>query len=205
MASDKHIVEQGNGEAEDGASGSRQGGASLYGVSVEYGLHALLWLLSERPKRASSRDLAEMQGVPPASLAKIMPKLERAGIVVSHDGIAGGYELSRPGADITVLEVVDAIESNRKIFDCKDVRRGCVLFGASPPQWSVHGVCRIHAVMMRAEKRMRAELGKTSLAELAQGRPAEFENRVDQWFSGKNAGREAARLSAMKARRRPPQ
>ena len=36
----------------------KRGGASLYGASVEYGLHSLLWLLAEQPKRASSRDLA---------------------------------------------------------------------------------------------------------------------------------------------------
>jgi Rrf2 family protein len=161
-----------------------------------------LWLLSGRPKRASSRDLAERQGVPPASLAKIMPRLERAGIVISHDGINGGYELSRPAAGISVLEVVDAIEGERTLFDCKDVRRGCVLFGNSPPPWSVQGVCRIHAVMLRAEKRMRAELAKTSLAELAEGRPAEFEDCVSDWFDAKSAGRELARVSAMKAGRR---
>ena len=205
MASDKHIVEQDSCETDDGALVGRQGGVSLYGVSVEYGLHVLLWLLSERPKRASSRDLAEMQGVPPASLAKIMPKLERAGIVVSRDGIAGGYELSRAASDITVLDVVDAIEGDRKLFDCKDVRRGCVLFGGSPPPWSIQGVCRIHAVMMRAERRMRAELANTNLAELAQGRPAEFEDSVANWFSEKSAERELARLSGMKAGRRPQQ
>lgn len=205
MASDKHIVEQDSGETDDGAFVGRQGGVSLYGVSVEYGLHVLLWLLSERPKRASSRDLAEMQGVPPASLAKIMPKLERAGIVVSRDGIAGGYELSRAASDITVLDVVDAIEGDRKLFDCKDVRRGCVLFGGSPPPWSIQGVCRIHAVMMRAEKLMRAELANTNLAELSQGRPAEFEDSVANWFSKKSAERELARLSGMKAGRRPQQ
>lgn len=205
MASDKHIVEQDSGETKDGALVGRQGGVSLYGVSAEYGLHVLLWLLSERPKRASSRDLAEMQGVPPGSLAKIMPKLERAGIVVSRDGITGGYELSRAASDITVLDVVDAIEGDRKLFDCKEVRRGCVLFGGSPPPWSIQGVCRIHAVMMRAEKRMRAELAKTNLVELAQGRPAEFEDSVANWFSEKCAERELARLSGMKAGRRPQQ
>jgi len=183
----------------------RRKGVSLFGVSVEYGLHTLLWLISEHPKRASSRDLAEMQGVPAAMLAKIMPKLEKAGIVSSSDGITGGYELAKPPADISVLEVVDAIEGDRKLFDCKEVRRGCVLFGGTPPPWSVDGVCRIHAVMLRAERRMRSELDKTSLADLAQGgRPEEFENLVADWFRDRTSARETARVTALREGRRSP-
>ncbi|WP_075291979.1 RrF2 family transcriptional regulator [Pararhizobium arenae] len=184
---------------------SHRKGGSFFGVSVEYGLHTLLWLVSESPKRASSRDLAEMQGVPAAMMAKIMPKLEKAGIVNSADGISGGYELAKSPADVSVLDVVDAIDGDRKLFDCKEVRRGCVLFGGSPPSWAVDGVCRIHAVMLRAEKRMRAELEKTSLADLIQGgRPEAFENSVSDWFRNRTEAREIARMTAVKGGRRPP-
>ena len=185
---------------------SKKGGVSLYGASVEYGLHTLLWLLGDDdPRRASSRDLAEMQGVPVAMLAKIMPKLEKAGIVRSTSGISGGYELAKPASDISILDVVDAIEENRRLFDCKEVRRGCILFGGTPPAWSISGVCRIHAVMLRAEKQMRAELAKTSLADLTRGerRPAEFETLVSDWFRDRTLSRETARLSAMR-KARPP-
>lgn len=189
---------------EDEGAGRRKG-VSLFGVSVEYGLHTLLWLIAEHPKRASSRDLAEMQGIPSAMLAKIMPKLEKAGIVNSSDGITGGYELGKPPANISVLEVVDAIEGDRKLFDCKEVRRGCVLFEGTPPPWSVDGVCRIHAVMLRAEKRMRSELEKTSLADLARGgRPEEFENLVADWFRDRTSSRETARVTALREGRRTP-
>lgn len=183
----------------------RRGAASLYGVSVEYGLHTVLWLLAEYPKRPSSRDLAEMQGIPSAMVAKIMPRLEKAGIVSSSDGISGGYALARSPADVTVLDVVDAIEGERKLFDCKEVRRGCILFGGSPPAWSVSGVCRIHATMIRAEKQMRSELSKTTVADLARGgRPAEFEALVADWFRERGAAREAARITGMKKGRRSP-
>lgn len=187
--------------AADSEPASRgRGPTSLYGASVEYGLHVLLWLLSDYPRRASSRDLAEMQGVPPAMLAKIMPKLEKAGIVASSGGISGGYELAKPASNITVLDVVAAIEGDRRLFDCKEVRRGCILFGGEPPAWSVDGVCRIHAVMLRAEKRMRAELSSTTLADLVKGgRPPEFEARVADWFRNRSEARESARITAVKA------
>jgi len=180
-------------------------GPSLYGVSVEYGLHTVLWLMADHPRRPSSRDLAEMQGIPAAMVAKIMPKLEKAGIVSSTDGISGGYALARPAAEVTVLDVVDAIEGDRKLFDCKEVRRGCVLFGGSPPAWSVSGVCRIHAVMLRAERQMREELGRTTLADLMRGgRPPEFEALVADWFHARTAARETARITAVRKGRRSP-
>lgn len=200
----EHDDDDGLADPLDGTSGRRKG-VSLFGASIEYGLHTLLWLIAEHPKRASSRDLAEMQGVPPAMLAKIMPKLEKAGIVSSTDGITGGYELARAPADISVLDVVDAIEGDRTLFDCKEVRRGCVLFDGTPPSWSVDGVCRIHAVMLRAERRMRTELGKTSLADLGRGgRPAEFESRVADWFRDRTSARETARVTALREGRRTP-
>ncbi len=203
MANDADLADPDSASTD--AAIPRRDGPSLYGVSVEYGLHTVLWLLAEHPRRPSSRDLAEMQGIPAAMLAKIMPRLEKAGIVRSSDGISGGYALARPAAEVTVLDVVDAIEGDRKLFDCKEVRRGCVLFGGSPPAWSVSGVCRIHAVMLRAERQMRAELGRTTLADLMRGgRPPEFEALVADWFRDRAAARETARITAVKKGRRAP-
>lgn len=201
----KKALNIGNGarKAATGKTGRPKGALSLYGSSVEYGLHTLLWLIGEQPERASSRDLADMQGIPSATLAKIMPKLEKAGLVRAVDGISGGYEMARPAKDVSVLDVVDAIEGDRKLFDCKEVRRGCVLFEGRPPRWSVSGVCRIHAVMIRAEKQMKAELAKTSLADLMKGgRPAEFEARAADWFRDRSSARESARVDAIRKGRR---
>lgn len=197
-------IDDGPDHAGSDCSG-RGKGVSLFGVSTEYGLHILLWLVAENPKRASSRDLAEMQGVPAAMVAKILPRLEKAGIVSSSDGITGGYELAMSPDEITVLAVVDAIEGNRRLFDCKEVRRGCVLFDNAPPLWSVDGICRIHAVMLRAEKRMRWELGQTNLADLTHGgRPEDFEKSVAHWFRERVAAREAARVTALREGRKSP-
>lgn len=181
-------------------------GVSLYGSSVEYSLHCLLWLIAEDVERASSRDLAELQGVPSAVLAKIMPRLEKAGLVNARDGIAGGYALARPASEITVLNVIDAVETHRRLFDCKEVRRGCVLFGSMPPDWAISRMCGIHAVMLRAEDRMRAELAQTSLADLVQGvrMPSEFEALAASWIRDRGVARNTVRLAAVKRSRGKP-
>ncbi len=60
-------------------------------TSVEYGgIHCLLWLVGDNQRALSSRELAELQGISPSFLAKIFPKLKKAGIVVASEGVRGG-------------------------------------------------------------------------------------------------------------------
>jgi Rrf2 family protein len=174
--------------------------ASLYGAAVEYGLHCLTWLVG-RDRPASSRDLAALQGAPPAMVAKIMPKLEKAGIVTSTGGIGGGYILARPPEAISVLDVADAIDGRKSVFTCREVRGNCVLFGSAPPAWANRGVCGIHAVMLRAEKSMRLEMARTSLLGIVQGVPAppEFGPDVGRWLDDRVTTREQSRITAVRA------
>lgn len=177
-----------------------QSGGTLYGVAVEYGMHCLTWLVA-RDAPVSSRDLAELQGVSPAMIAKIMPKLEKAGIVASSNGINGGYRLARPAETISMLDVADAIEGRKSLITCREVRRNCALFEEEVPRWAVRRVCGIHAIMLRAEKSMRAELARTSLRDVVDNIPAppEFAPEVDGWLGARTATREQSRISAIRA------
>lgn len=190
-------------------SGREAVGLSLYGASVEYGVHAMLFLANPLNHRASSRDLAELLGVSPTVIAKIFPKLEKAGLVSSTGGINGGYRLTRAPAEISMLDMVTAIEGGRRLFDCKEVRTRCVLFGGQAPGWASGGVCGVHAVMLRAESAMRAELARTSLKDLSQGvsrkAPADYVPSIEQWLSQRATGRELTRITAVRnGRRRQP-
>lgn len=173
-------------------------------ASVEYGLHCLLWLAAAGEASLSSRDLARLQGVSHSFLAKIFPKLEKAGIVTASGGVRGGYRLARPAASISVLEVVDALEGHKPLFDCQEIRGRCELFGATPPKWATQGVCAIHAVMLRAEKAMRDSLRETSLADIAttfeRKAPAAFGHALARWVDA----RADARTAKRRARTREP-
>lgn len=181
-------------------------GRSLYGSAVEFGLHSILCLIAPRSKPVSNRDLAEFVGISPALLAKILPKLEKAGLIGSSGGFHGGYRLARPADEITVLDVVDAVDGSKSLFDCKEIRGNCVLFSGVPPAWSVHGVCGIHAVMLRAEKSMRSEMAKTSILQLAMGTrvPAAFSSEAGAWFDNRATEKEALRITAIKNAKRMP-
>jgi Rrf2 family protein len=167
-----------------------------FGNSVEYGLHCLLWLVEPLPEPASSRDLADLQGVSASFLAKIFPRLERAGIVTASEGIRGGYRLARTPDQITVLDVVDAIEGEKPLFDCQEIRGRCAVFGGAPPSWSTDGVCAIHAVMVRAEQSMRRELARTTMADLARSvsrkAPAGFAAELQNWLADRANARTAS-------------
>src|SRR4051812_6664036 len=91
---------------------------------VEWGLHCcvLLAVLPDGSALPAAR-LAEYHGVPGAYLAKHLQALARRGILVSVPGPGGGYRLARPAADITVLDVVRAVEGDAPAFRCTEIRR----------------------------------------------------------------------------------
>ncbi|WP_322056454.1 Rrf2 family transcriptional regulator [Paraburkholderia sp. J63] len=164
-------------------------------TGVEYGLHCLLYLAGTPAgvREASVRDLAEMQGVPVDYAAKLFTRLAKAGIVESTEGIRGGFRLAKPARDISVLDVVDAIDGDKHLFDCREVRGQCAVFEDEPPAWATRGTCSIHAVMQGAERAMRAELKQHSLADLASRAyakaPASYPHRVVNWFTERAANR----------------
>lgn len=142
---------------------------ALISTGVEYGLHCLIYLT--RPytsvQEASVRDLAELQGVSVDFLAKIFTKLAKAGLVKGTEGVKGGFRLAKPAGDISVHDVVLAIDGKKKLFDCKEIRERCAVFDNNAPLWASDGMCSIHAVMQDAETAMRQQLEKHSLCELA--------------------------------------
>ncbi|MFW1798882.1 RrF2 family transcriptional regulator [Acinetobacter nematophilus] len=155
--------------------------------SVEYALHCLMFLVNNEQKALSSRDLAELQGISSSFLAKIFPKLEKAGIVVAQEGIRGGYLLARPAEEISFLDVVQAIEGDKPLFDCQNIREKCTVFDNNPPPWATDGVCAIHAVMQQAEKAMRSALASHTLSDIAERfsrkAPQTFFSDVNGWIN----------------------
>lgn len=164
-------------------------------TGVEYGLHCLLYLSdpSAGVSDASAKDLAELQGVPVEYVAKLFTKLSRAGIVAATEGVRGGFRLARPAAEISVLDVVNAIDGNKALFDCREIRANCAVFGEKPPAWATRGVCSIHAVMLDAEKRMTESLAAHSLADLAtrtvEKAPAAYGHQVVKWLGHRSSTR----------------
>jgi Rrf2 family protein len=162
-------------------------------TGVEYGVHCLLHLAGPPAGvgDASVRDLAQIQGVSVEYLAKLFTKLQRAGLVVATEGARGGFALAHSPERISVLDIMTAIDGRKPLFDCRNIRTGCAVFGGKAPRWASTGVCSVHAVMLEAEKHMRESLARHSLADLA-GRvvgkaPAKYGEEITGWFKARRA------------------
>lgn len=162
---------------------------ALYSAGVEYGIHCLTFLVGNGgdTREASVRDLAELQGAPADYLAKIFTKLAKAKLVVATEGVRGGFKLARPADEITLLDIVNAIDGRKAIFECRDIRGRCALFEGEPPEWALDGHCSIHAAMLTAQKRMEEALAQQTILDIARkvGRkaPAAFNAQVNDWMN----------------------
>jgi Rrf2 family protein len=162
---------------------------SYISSDVEYALHCLLFLVdpSGSPVVMSARDLADLQGISTEYLEEIFGKLLEAGIVVSVAGEGGGFALAGAASKISFLDVIVAIDGKPPLFECKNVRLRCAVFGGKAPGWAMKGLCSIHAVMMEAEASMRAVFASRTLADLASRvaakTPATFVDAISNWLA----------------------
>ncbi len=131
---------------------------------VEWALHVSAVLMAVPPdKGMTAAKLAEFHGVPGAYLAKHLQALTRAGVFEAVPGRGGGYRLAKPATQITVLDVVEAVEGRTRAFECSEIRqRG----PAAGPKSDYRNVCGIARVMYDAEAAYREELHKVTIADL---------------------------------------
>ncbi len=131
---------------------------------VEWALHSCSVLAGiPAPNVLPSARLAELHEVPPAYLAKHLQALSAAGIVESVPGPRGGYRLARPAKEITVLDVVLAVDGDEAAFTCTEIRQ-CGPGACEPSAYP--RPCGIARVMWEAEDAWRASLREHTIADL---------------------------------------
>lgn len=134
------------------------------GDGVEQAIHSVGMLagLSEGGV-LSAAALAEFHGVSTSYLLKHLQSLSSAGIVATVPGPKGGYRLARQTDKITLLDIVLAVEGPQPAFRCAEIRQR----GPNPlPGRYFTKPCGINAAMLKAEKVYRAELAKTTIADI---------------------------------------
>lgn len=134
------------------------------GDGVEQGIHctAVLSGLSEGSV-LSAAALAEFHGVSTSYLLKHLQALSGAGILETVPGPKGGYRLAKKPEDISLLDIMLAVEGPAPAFRCSEIRQR----GPNPlPQRYFTKPCQVTAAMLRAERAYRAELANTSIADI---------------------------------------
>ena len=115
---------------------------------------SLIWR-AERPTARTTDQIAEATRVPRAYLSKVLQGLARGGVVLSHRGLGGGVTLVKSPEDLTILEVVNAVEPIQRIRTC-------------PLGLAAHGVrlCPLHRRLDNALAMVEEAFANSTLAEV---------------------------------------
>jgi Rrf2 family iron-sulfur cluster assembly transcriptional regulator len=128
----------------------------------DHAIRALLVLLRQSANgRLTSYRLAEETKIPAEFLRKILSALARAKILRSVRGPTGGVRLARKPEDITLLDIVEAVEGPLALNECTRAPSAC-------PR-SPH--CLVHPVWQQAQERLRETLASATLATFRNGTP----------------------------------
>lgn len=153
---------------------------------VEWAVHcclALAWLDDDRP--VSTASFAARYELPVTYLNKQLQALARAGILSSTSGARGGFRLARQPEDITLMDVVVAIEGPDEAFRCTEIRqRGT---GRQVPMRAYAAPCSVSTAMRSAELAWRRALAAQTLADLkaeADRRAPDEGERVRRLYRG---------------------
>ena len=127
----------------------------MFSQTVEYALRAVVHLADQSPSPRTTDQIAAATLVPKAYLSKVIQGLCRAGIVQSKRGLGGGIALVKSPTELTILDVVNAVEPIARIRQC-------------PLGLKTHGVrlCPLHKRMDDALATVETAFRQTTLAEI---------------------------------------
>ena len=125
---------------------------------TDFGLRALMRLAGDPDRGFTTDEIASQFAISRHHLMKVVRDLAAAGFVTTQRGAKGGFRLARPAEDITLGEVVRALESREALVECfREDGGACVL---TP-------LCRLHGRLAAAREAFLRELDSTTLAECA--------------------------------------
>lgn len=127
----------------------------MFSQKVEYALRAVVYLAQNPGEGRTTEQIAQATKVPPAYLAKVLQGLVHAGVLRSQRGLGGGVALVRDPEELTILEVVTAVDPIRRINEC-------------PLGLAAHGVdlCPLHKRLDHALELVEVALRQSTLAEI---------------------------------------
>ncbi len=124
---------------------------------ADYAVRAVLYLARlGNEQRAATSQVAQEQRIPPSFLAKIISQLSIAGLLHTSRGARGGVTLARDPKDITLLEVIEAIDGPIQLNECVGENGTC----------SFSEECPLRPVWCEAQKELIARLKGTNFAQL---------------------------------------
>ena len=128
---------------------------------ADYAVRAVLYLARLGNERAATSQVAQAQRIPPSFLAKIISQLSIAGLLHTARGARGGVTLARDPREISVLEVVEAIDGPIQLNECVGSEGNCTF----------DSDCPLRPVWCEAQDDLVKRLRATSFATLLRAQP----------------------------------
>lgn len=123
---------------------------------ADYAVRCILQLSRDPKTVMSVNEISEQMHIPKSFLAKILQRLVKAGIVVSNRGVKGGFQLARKPKDVSLLEVIEAIQGPAAMNVCAINSRLC----------SLSNTCTVHPIWIEIRKDVEKKLRGISFAKL---------------------------------------
>ncbi len=124
----------------------------------DYAIRGMVFLAGRPADRISLlSEIASEMDVPQALLAKIFQQFNKIGLVKSYRGAGGGFQLGRPPEDISLLEIVEAVEGPIMMNRCIMAEGTC----------NREAICTVHPVWRGVQEKMRDLLSQVNLKHLA--------------------------------------
>jgi Rrf2 family protein len=128
---------------------------------TDYALIAMRHLaLRGEGESSSAREIAARYGIPIELLAKVLQRLVRRGLLASHQGTRGGYQLARLPSKISVADVIQAIDGPVAVTACSADDNAC----------DQYATCTVRDPLWKVRERILAALDECTIAELAADR-----------------------------------
>jgi Rrf2 family iron-sulfur cluster assembly transcriptional regulator len=130
----------------------------IYSRSAEYAIRAFVYLAAAPPgKFTMVKQIAEESEIPPHFLAKILQQLARKGMLRSSKGPTGGFSLRQPPQEISLLDVVDAVDGLADYNRCLGGMTDC----------NDQMACGLHDSWKALRSRIIEYMERTSIADVA--------------------------------------
>ncbi len=146
---------------------------------ADYGTVVMVYLAKHADELCNARDIALHTHLAVPTVSKILKRLTGAGLLTSVRGVAGGYRLQRSANDISVSQIIYALEEHRGFTECS----------LQPNDCSLQGVCTIQGNWRLISHAIETALDSVSLDALAKPTlHARDVERVRQLASGVSRG-----------------
>lgn len=124
---------------------------------ADYGTVVMVYLFRQSPQLCNARDIALHTHLTVATVSKLLKKLATAGLLSSVRGVNGGYRLQRAASDISVAEIIYALDESRGLTECSAHSNEC----------SLQSVCHVQGNWRLISQFIESALESVSLDALA--------------------------------------